>query len=95
MSIFDTYDKTQDSLNSMGEFFTTVKEKGIWYATTGETFKETLIYNFHLLVHYSDYLVIPALILVILKLAGSQRAGKWLYWSVITYLILKFLGAII
>lgn len=90
---------TNNGIFGLWDFIKDVKEGGLWKAFTGNDFLTSLkngsIELGNLIVNYSDGLIVVAMALGIGAMAGSKRCTKWLYWSVIAYLILKLLGVYI
>lgn len=78
---------------------TDMRENGVWHGMTGQTFWEWLqdaaVSTFHGLLEFADVALLVAVVLVFLSMFGSKRAGKWLYWTVAGYVILKLLGVAI
>lgn len=85
-----------DLTREMYSFSKEWRNEGFWHAMTGEHFKEWFKHSaidlFNGIVHYSDLLLIVAMVLGLGTLAGSQKTGKWLYWTFITYIVVKLLG---
>jgi hypothetical protein len=87
-----------DTAKNLFEFSKTWKQEGFWYAMTGEHFKEWItevsLNTFHAIINFSDVLIIVALIFGIGTIAGSKRCGKYTYWTVILYVVLKLCGGV-
>lgn len=84
------------SIGTISQFRTDFHTGGLFYAITGETFKQWFFDIMHSLGEFiynsSDVLVVAALVAGLLALSGSKRSYKWLYWIVIGYILIKFLG---
>lgn len=92
---FNPVEKVSGSM----DFLSDMRNEGLWYAVTGKHFVDWLNETAHNLLDFiidsSDLLIIPGMGLVILAMCGSKRSGKWLYWTVIAYLLLKMLGVML
>lgn len=76
-----------------------MRENGVWHGMTGQTFwdwlQDAAISALHGLIGAADVAILVAVVLVFIQMFGSKRAGKYLYWTVAAYVILKLLGAAI
>lgn len=95
-SPIDSLKSIPDSVKSVTNFFDEMQNEGIWYAVTGEHFKDWIVNAMkevaQSLVNASDYIIIASLLILLLVIFGSNRAKKWLYWSVCIYLMFQILG---
>jgi hypothetical protein len=75
----------------MWQFFTDMRHEGFWYAATGQHFGPWLRDTAYAMLDYSDILIVVAMILAVLIVAGSGRAKKYLWWCFLAYLVSKSL----
>jgi len=87
---------SMDHINNVSSFVKDTHENGIFHAIFGEFpaeyFKEKGLELLHFIVDYSDILVIVSMAFGVGALCGSKRAKNYLYWSCISFVILKLLG---
>lgn len=73
-----------------------IRENGIWEGLTGQDFGPWLLDLSKDLamtvVNFSDYMILPIMGLLLFAMFGSNKAGKWIYWSIATYIIIKICG---
>lgn len=88
-----------DNVHDFSNFIKDTHDEGIWYAFTGQHFKESLIQFgldfMNMLIQLSDLLIIVAMVLGMGTLAGSGFCKKWLYYTSILFVILKSVGGFV
>jgi len=84
-----------DHLHNISDFIKDSHNEGVWYAFTGKHFTESLIQFgkdfLNMLIQCSDVFILVTMILGIGAITGSKFCKKWMYYSVITWVILKLL----
>lgn len=88
-----------DNIHNVSNFIKDTHDEGIWFAFTGQHFKDSLIQFLldftNMLIQLSDLLIIAAMILGLGTLAGSGFCKKWLYYTSILFVILKCVGGLV
>lgn len=86
-----------DRVDDLSDFISNSQSEGVWYALTGEHFKESLIQfgkdMLDMVIQCSDLLVIAVMVFGIGAIAGSGFCKKWMYYVTIAYIFLKCLGS--
>lgn len=101
--IINSASSVVDYTKEVGKFLVDLKDNGIWYALTGYTFKEWVVVRgqdlltstLHLIIDLVDVLILPAAVLTLLAMAGSKKSKEYIYWVIITYVIIKCLALVL
>lgn len=84
-----------DGVAATGKFFQNLDNEGLWFALFHKHFGEWL-HDFSIfLLQSADYVIPIATILALLGLAGSQRAKKYTYWSLIIFCLMKLMQGVL
>ena len=79
--------------------FKDFREHGLWYAVTGKTFTEWLAdvaHNIGVFIFDNiDYTILLIMCFTLFAMAGSKRCLRYIYWTSIIYLGVKFTGSAI
>lgn len=85
-----------DHIHNVSDFIKNTRQEGLFYGITGKHFKEWFVdgieQTLYDIIDVADILIIVSMVLGIGTMAGSSFCKKWLYYSVILYVILKLLG---
>lgn len=60
-----------------------------------EKLSDGLVFIGHAIYEWSDVALIISVVLILVTIFGSKRAGKGIYWTLATYLIIQLLGSIL
>jgi hypothetical protein len=91
---FGFFREARDDYAEIGRFLSDMRHEGIWYAITGQYFTDWLIGIGNTILYYSDALVLVAMGATLFCIFGSKKARSVLYWTIVSYGFIKFLGVL-
>ena len=85
------------TINETIDYVKDVREGGLWYLFTGQKFPEWLADVAHntaeFIYHNADYSLGLVGCFTLFAMAGSKKCVQYIYWSLITYTVVKAAGS--